>query len=72
MAGDTMCNMIMKEQILSAGVSDVLKGAPGEAMSAAALEAVDVMLMSYRGEAFIAKQPTQTMLQFHIMHRLGG
>ena len=53
-------------------MSDVLKGAPGEAVSAAALESVDVMLMSYRGEAFIAKQPTQTMLQFHIMHRLGG
>ena len=61
----------MKEQALPAGMSDVLKGAPGEAVSAAALEAVDVMLMSYRGEAFIAGQPIQTMLQFHIMRRAG-
>ena len=66
-----MCKMTMQMQTLYAGVLDVLKGTPGEAVSAAALEAVDVMLMSYRGEAFIARQPIQTMLQFHIM-RLAG
>ena len=70
-SSDTVCNMTMKEQTLPAGTSDVLKGAPGEAVSAAALEAVDVMLMSYRGEAFSAGQPIQTMLHSHIRRRAG-
>ena len=69
--GDTVCKIAMKKEPLCAGASEHLKGAPGEAVSEAALEAVNMMLATYRRKASKAGQPVQMLLRFQVMSVVG-